>query len=70
MFNKVSFIALCLPLIFLSACVSKSKYVKLETDLNQTQAQLEGENKRVEDLQAQNYKLQNYLFCTHQNIKN
>ena len=53
MFNKVSFVALCLPFILLSACVSKSKYVELETDLNQTQEQLQGENKKVADLREQ-----------------
>ena len=53
MFNKVSFIALCLPFILLSACVSKSKYVELESDLNQTQQQLQMENKTVADLREQ-----------------
>jgi chemotaxis protein MotB len=37
MFKKVSFIALCLPFILLSACVQKSKYVELEAAHNQTQ---------------------------------
>ena len=53
MFNRVALIALCLPFILLSACVSKNKYVKLENDLNQTQQQLESENKAVADLQKQ-----------------
>jgi chemotaxis protein MotB len=53
MFNKVSFIALCLPFILLSACVQKSKYVELESDLNQTQQQLQMENKTVADLREQ-----------------
>jgi chemotaxis protein MotB len=57
MFNKVSFIALCLLFILLSACVSKSKYVELEADLNQTQEQLQGENKKVADLREQVSKL-------------
>jgi chemotaxis protein MotB len=57
MFNKVTFIALCLPFILLSACVSKSKYVELEADLNQTQEQLQGENKKVADLREQISKL-------------
>jgi chemotaxis protein MotB len=56
MFNKVSFIALCLPFFLLSACVSKNKYLELETSMNETQARLE-EDKR--DLQAQNDKLKN-----------
>jgi chemotaxis protein MotB len=53
MFNKMLFIALCLPFVLLSACVSKSKYVELETDLNQTQEQLLQENKTVADLREQ-----------------
>ena len=56
MFKKLSFIALCLSLIFLSACVSKNKYVELETKSNQTQAQLELDK---ENLQAQISKLNN-----------
>lgn len=54
MFKKLSFIALCLSLILLSACVSKKEYVALETKSNQTQAQLEQE---IGDLQAQVSKL-------------
>jgi chemotaxis protein MotB len=50
MFKKLLFIALCLTLIFVSACVSKKEYVALETKSNQTQAQLEQE---IGDLQAQ-----------------
>ena len=68
MFNKVSFIALCLLFILLSACVSQSKYVELEADLNQTQEQLQGENKKVADLREQisnlvseNYRLLNTI---------
>jgi chemotaxis protein MotB len=57
MFKKVSFIALCLIFILLSACVSKSKYVELETAHNQTQQQLENENKAVADLREQVSKL-------------
>ena len=57
MFNKISLIALCLPLIMLAACVQKSKYVELENDLNQTQQQLEMENKAVADLREQVSKL-------------
>jgi peptidoglycan hydrolase CwlO-like protein len=57
MLNKISFVALCLPLIMLAACVQKSKYVELENDLNQTQAQLEMENKAVADLREQVSKL-------------
>ena len=54
MFKKLLFIALCLTLIFVSACVSKKEYVALETKSNQTQAQLEQE---IGDLRAQVSKL-------------
>ncbi len=57
MFKKVSFIALCLPFILVSACVQKSKYVELEAAHNQTQQQLEMENKTVADLREQVTKL-------------
>ena len=53
MFKKVSFIALCLPFILLSACVQKSKYVELETDLNYTHELLQTENKKTADLRGQ-----------------
>lgn len=54
MFKKFLFFALCLSLIFVSACVSKKEYVALETKSNQTQAKLEQE---IGDLQAQVSKL-------------
>ncbi|NIW79634.1 MAG: hypothetical protein GWN16_09325, partial [Calditrichae bacterium] len=69
MFKKLSFIALCLSLILLSGCVSKNKYVELETKSNQTQAQLE-QDKR--DLQAQISKLnteKNRLLDTIEGLK-
>ena len=50
MFRKNSFIFLSLSLLLVFSCVSKSKYVELETRSNQTQAQLE-QDKR--NLQAQ-----------------
>ena len=57
MFKKVSFIALCLPFILFSACVQKSKYVELENAHNQTQQELQAENKKVADLREQVSKL-------------
>ena len=54
MFKKLSFIALSLSLIIVSACVSKKEYVALETQSNQTQTQLEQE---ISDLKAQVFKL-------------
>jgi chemotaxis protein MotB len=58
MFKKVSLIALCLPLILLAACVQKSKYVELETDLNHTHELFQAENKKVADLRGQVAKLE------------
>ena len=69
MFKKLSFIALCLSLIFFSACVSKKEYVALETKSNQTQAQLEQE---IRDLQGQVSKLaaeKNPLLDTIEGLK-
>jgi chemotaxis protein MotB len=69
MFKKLSLIALCLSLIFLSACVSKKEYVALETKSNQTQAQLELDK---QNLQAQISKLtgeNNRLLDTVEGLK-
>ena len=69
MLKKLSFIALCLSLILLSACVSKKEYVALETKSNQTQAQLELDK---QNLQAQISKLNsenNRLLDTVEGLK-
>ena len=50
MFKKIAFISLSLSFFLIFSCVSKSKYVELETQSNATQAQL-AQDKR--DLQAQ-----------------
>ena len=55
MLKKLSFIALSFFILFVLSCVSKSKYVELETSSNATQAQLEEDKK---GLQAQIDKLQ------------
>jgi len=55
MLKKLSFIALSFSILFVLSCVSKSKYVELETSSNATQAQLEEDKK---GLQAQIDKLQ------------
>jgi len=55
MLKKLSFIALSFSILFVLSCVSKSKYVELETSSNTTQAQLEEDKK---GLQAQIDKLQ------------
>jgi len=54
MLKKIAFVTLSLSFFLIFSCVSKSKYVELETSSNQTQAQLE-QNKR--DLQAQIFNL-------------
>jgi chemotaxis protein MotB len=55
MLKKLSFIALSFSILFVLSCVSKSKYVELETISNATQALLEEDKK---GLQAQIDKLQ------------
>jgi chemotaxis protein MotB len=55
MFKKTSFISLSLTLLLVFSCVSKNKYLELETRSNETQSQLE-QDKR--NLQAQIAKLQ------------
>ena len=69
MFKKISVISLSLSLLFVFSCVSKNKYVELETKSNETQAQLE-QDKRT--LQAQITKLQsenNSLLNTVEGLK-
>lgn len=55
MFKKISFVSLSLCLLFVLSCVSKNKYVELETKSSETQSQLEQDKK---NLQAQISKLQ------------
>jgi flagellar motor protein MotB len=69
MFKKISSIALSLSLLLVFSCVSKNKYVELETRTNATQAQLEEDKK---SLQAQNNKLlseNNRLLDTIEGLK-
>ena len=69
MIKKVILIFLGFSLLQLSSCVSKSKYVELETKSNETQAQLEQDKT---DLQAQITKLQsenNRLLDTVEGLK-
>jgi chemotaxis protein MotB len=69
MFKKILFIALSLCVLFIFSCVSKNKYVELETRSNATQAQLEQDKK---NLQAQNNKLlseNNRLLDTIEGLK-
>ena len=69
MFKKISVISLSLSLLFVFSCVSKNKYVELETKSNETQEQLE-QDKRT--LQAQITKLQsenNSLLNTVEGLK-
>jgi chemotaxis protein MotB len=55
MFKKVTLISLGLSLLLVFSCVSKNKYLELETRSNETQAQLEQDKS---NLQAQISKLQ------------
>ena len=54
MIKKIALISLSLSFFLIFSCVSKSKYVELETRSNQTQEQLEQEKR---DLQAQIFNL-------------
>ena len=69
MFKKISFISLSLSLLLVFSCVSKNKYLELETRSNETQAQLEQDTR---NLQAQISKLQsenNRLSDTIEGLK-
>jgi chemotaxis protein MotB len=69
MFKKISFISLSLSLLLVLSCVSKNKYLELETKSNETQAQLEQDRR---NLQAQISKLQsdnNRLSDTIEGLK-
>ena len=55
MFNNASFYTLCIICLFLSACVSKDKYMELETSLN---VQLKERSESLSDLQARHNELQ------------
>ena len=45
--NRLSIIALCLALFTISACVSKSKYMELETELNKSRALAVEDSKQI-----------------------
>ena len=49
MFNKFSFLYLSLSLFMVFSCVSKNKYMELETKSNETQAQLELDKENLAD---------------------
>jgi chemotaxis protein MotB len=69
MFKKISLISLSLSLLLVFSCVSKNKYLELETRSNATQAQLEQDTR---NLQAQISKLQsenNRLLDTIEGLK-
>jgi len=51
MFKNASFYTLCILCIFLSSCVSKAKYLELETSLRNTETQLKDSNEALWDLQ-------------------
>ena len=56
--RKTLFSLLCMLCLFLSACVSKEKYVELENQHSSTQAQLAAEQKQLADLQIRYQRLQ------------
>jgi len=56
--NRLFYIACFVCLLFLS-CVSKGKYLELETDLQNTQQSLEQEKKSLADLQGRYNNLEN-----------
>ncbi len=69
MFNNASFYTLCIICLFLSACVSKDKYMELETSLN---AQLKERSESLSDLQARHNELQSekeQLLATIEDLK-
>jgi len=69
MLNNALFYTLCIICLFLSACVSKDKYMELETSLN---AQLKERNESLSDLQARHNELQNekeQLLATIEDLK-
>ena len=51
MFRNALFYALCIICLFLSSCVSKSRYTELETSLRNTETQLNDRNEALWDLQ-------------------
>ncbi len=69
MINNVLLYALCIICLFLSACVSKDKYVELETSLN---SQLKERNESLSDLQVRHNELQSekeQLLATIEDFK-
>lgn len=69
MFNNASLYTLCIICLFLSACVSKDKYVELETSLN---SQLKERNESLSDLQVRHNELQSekeQLLATIEDFK-
>ncbi len=69
MFDKASFYTLCIICLFLSACVSKDKYMDLKTGLT---AQRKEKNESLTDLQARHNELQGekeQLLATIEDLK-
>jgi chemotaxis protein MotB len=54
MLNRLSIMVLCLVLFSILSCVSKSKYLELETELNKSQAQTFEDGKKMAVLQERN----------------
>ena len=54
MLNRLSVVVLCLVLFSFLSCVSKNKYVELETELNKSQAQSVEDSKKMSVLHERN----------------
>ncbi len=59
MLKNASFYALCVLCIFLSSCVSKSKYTELENSFRNTETQLNAKNEALWDLRDRHDELDN-----------
>ena len=59
MINKIGVFTAALAMAVMAGCVSKSQYVELESQLNDTQGQLETETRQHNDLQSRFDRLQN-----------
>ena len=69
MYKKFLAVFLGLSLALFSGCVSQNKYRAMETELNNTQTQMEEEKKSVADLQIQNKKINNEKIQLLESIK-
>jgi chemotaxis protein MotB len=69
MFKKIAFISLSLSLLVVFSCVSKNKYVELETRSNETQAQLEQDKRNLQGQISKLHSENNRLLDTIEGLK-